>query len=120
MVIFSDTCSRQIQVNLKGRIYQEQSTRSGVYNIVLNQTFPYWIKDENAIWFDKANGYWLIGLQDNLNQSRGGLHTTSAPMCPHTSGTEWRAYYNSEWTDAFDSVEVTEIIDESSTLIPPK
>ena len=113
---------REIQVNLRGRIYQEHSIRSGVYNIVLNQTYPYWIKDENAIWFDKANGFWLIGLQDYLNQSNGWLHTTSAPICPHTPGTEWKAYYNSEWTDAFYSVEVTEIIDEdeSSTLIPPK
>ena len=86
---------------------------------MLNQTFPYWIKDENAISFDKDNGFWLIGYYSYSNY---WLHTTSAPICPHTPGTEWKAYYNSEWTDAFDSVEVTEIIDEdeSSTLIPPK
>ena len=117
---FTDTCSRQIQVNLKGRVYQEHSKKSGVYNIVLNQPHPYWAKNETAIWFDDENGQWIIGSLEDLNQSIGGFHTTSAPICPHTRNTEWKVYYNFEWTNAYDSVEVIGINEESSTLIPPK
>ena len=77
-------------------------------------------KNETAIWFHDESGNWIIGSLEDLNQNLGFFYTTSAPVCPHTPATEWKVYYNFEWTNSYDSVEVIGINEESSTLIPPK
>ena len=77
-----------------------QSTRAGLYILGPNEVNgkSHWLQDSgiNAIWYDKPNGNWKIGIQKNIGSEVSGLKTSKdvagpqeATIWKYTSGGNW-------------------------------
>ena len=106
----SGNCSKQIAVSLSGRVYQELSKYAGTYERMFNETYPYWVKNDTALWLDQTNGNWKIGSLDSLGSTRANMYSEFLTLCPESLSVSWRSYYNLEWNeDYYNHINVTAV-----------
>ena len=89
-------------VELKGEAKGAQPSRAGLYILGPNTVNgkSHWLQDppENAIWYDKPNGYWKIGAQDNIGNSTAAIaiYTTEDVAGPQEAKV-WKYGNNGKW-----------------------
>ena len=106
----SGTCSEQIAVSLSGRVYQEHSKYAGTYERMFNETYPYWVKNDNALWLDQINAHWNVGPLKDLGSDRSLMYSEFLTLCPESLSVSWKSYYNSDWNeDYYNHINVTAV-----------
>ena len=115
----TDICNEDyVFMALQGRSSEIQQTSAGMYDRVSNETMVYWTKESanasnaQAIWFDQTYGTWRLGQLANLGSNLNYLTSTSSPICPYASDTEWSYFDGTE--------QVEENLDSIITLTPWK
>ena len=87
-------------VELKGRPKSAQGTRAGFYIRGPNEVNgkSHWLQDSgtNAIWYDKANGNWNIGDQDNSGSTVSSIYTSEDVAGPQEAKT-WQYISDGKW-----------------------
>ena len=87
-------------VELKGRPKSAQGTRAGFYILGPNEVNgkSHWLQDSgtNAIWYDKANGNWNIGDQDNIGSTVSSIYTSEDVAGPQEAKT-WQYISDGKW-----------------------
>ena len=88
-------------VELKGEAKDAQGSKAGLYILGPNEVNgkSHWLQDSgtNAIWYDKANGNWNIGDQDNIGSTVSSIYTSEDVAGPqeatnwqyHSGGGKW-------------------------------
>ena len=88
-------------MELKGEAKALHSSKAGLYILGSNEVDgkSHWLQDSgtNAIWYDKKNGNWDIGDQENIGSNIAGIHTSQDVAGPqeattwkyHSGGDKW-------------------------------
>ena len=80
-------------VKLKGEAKDAQGSKAGLYILGPNEVNgkSHWLQDSgiNAIWYDKPNGNWKIGIQKNIGSEVSGLKTSKDVAGPQEA-TTWK------------------------------
>ena len=112
---FPETCPDKISVSMTGRVYQEHSKRTGIYEKQMNESYPYWVKNDTALWLDQEFGNWKIGSLENVGSSTASLKSDYLTLCPESSSVGWQAYYNGEWNEVYNHMNVTGILKSATS-----
>ena len=92
-------------VELKGEAKDHQGSRAGIYILGPNEVNgkSHWLQDSgaNAIWYDKPNGNWKIGMQKNIGSDVSGIKTSQDVAGPQEA-TTWRYAGDTEWITSDD------------------
>ena len=92
----------KLTVELKGKAKDAQSTKPGLYILGPNEVNgrSHWVQDSGtmAIWYDKSDGDWNIGHQDNIGKTSAaiGIYTTEDVAGPQ-GATTWKYSSGDEW-----------------------
>ena len=92
-------------VELKGKPKDFQGTRAGLYILGPNEVNgkSHWLQDSgaNALWYDKANGDWHIGDQENIGSTKSSIYTSEDVAGPQEA-TTWQHYSGGKWNISDD------------------
>ena len=90
----------KLTVELKGEAKDAQGARAGFYTLGPNSVNgrSHWLQDSgtNAIWYDKKNGKWKIGDQDDISSSTAGIYTSEDVAGPQEA-TTWEYLSDGKW-----------------------
>ena len=98
--LYSITGPMKLIVELKGKAKDAQGNKAGLYLLGPNEVNgkSHWLQDSgiNAIWYDKPNGNWKIGIQKNIGSDFSGLKTSEDVAGPQEA-TTWQYYSGGKW-----------------------
>ena len=98
--MYSITGPLKLTVELKGKPKDLQGTRAGLYILGPNEVNgkSHWLQDSgaNALWYDKANGDWNIGDQENIGSTKSSIHTSEDVAGPQEA-TTWKYFSGSKF-----------------------
>ena len=105
----SIACCPTINIKLAGGVKNIQSQNEGIYSYkgTINGR-DYWVKvgrGDRALWYMGPDSKdWVIGLENELGQSRGYILSRSnlASTCPTNSKNDWEYYTNINWIPTND------------------
>ena len=83
----------KLTVELKGEAKDAQGARAGFYTLGPTSVNgrSHWLQDSgtNAIWYDKQNGDWNIGILDDIGTSKASIYTSENVAGPQEA-TTWQ------------------------------
>ena len=111
----TDISPLKLVVTLKGEAKKAQSSRAGIYVLATEMVNgkSHWLQDtgDSAIWYDKENKDWNIGLQNEVGSPiPAGLYTNEDVAGPQKA-TTWKYLDDGKWLTSDNGTSVDTFVE---------
>ena len=116
-------CCTKLLVTLSGKAKEHRSVYAGIYILQPEDIngYMYWkhVNGTKSIWhdydadFEDDDGYWRIGVTENIGDLACEILSETQETCPHVTS-PWKYYYNESWhkDDDQNYVKIVECTEE--------